>query len=173
MLHQNLQQMIIFLKRSTIKDLYFNAIKDEYYKIHGDLKYFQLLRIDLPVQLEKAISNKIVTNQTAKTTQAQQQATLIRKQTDVLVSQGNFEINQRLTAANINYTNTISQAEATAQQIVLEAEAEALLQARSILDISQNATRILLNWLWQRYIRQLTNTDLWVGWKAVSQIVTP
>jgi len=90
-----------------------------------------------------------------------------------MVSQGNFEINQRLTAANINYTNTILQAEAQSQQIVLEAEAQALQQARSILDVSQNSTRILLNWLWQRYIRQLSNTDLWVGWKAVSQVVTP
>jgi len=90
-----------------------------------------------------------------------------------LVSEGNFQINQRLTSANINFTNTILQAEAQAQQIVLEAEAQALFQAREILDISQNATRILLNWLWHRYIRQLSDTDLWIGWKAVSQIVTP
>jgi len=162
-----------FLNRATIRDVYFSAIKEEYSKIHGDLKYFQLLRIDLPSQLEKAISNKIVTNQTAKTTQAQQEATVIRKQTEVMVSEGNFEINQRLTSANINYTNTILQAEAQAQQIVLQTEALALSQARSILDVSQNSTRILLNWLWQKYNRKLTNTYFWVGWKAVSKIVTP
>jgi len=162
-----------FLNRAKISSTYYQAIKDEFSKIHGDLQYFQLLRIDLPYQLESAISNKIVTNQTAKTTQAQQEATLIRKSTDVIISQGNFEITQRVTSANINYTNTILQAQAQAQQIVLSAEAEALLIARDILGLADNSSKVLINWLWQRYLRQLENTDLWIGWNAVSQIVTP
>jgi len=162
-----------FLNRALIKQTYFAAIRDQLKVYYAELQYFQLLQIDLPPQLETAISNKIVTNQTAKTTQAQQAATLVRSQTSVDVALGTYEINQRTTAANINYTNTLLQAQAQAQQIILTAEALALQQVKTILSINDNSTKVLINWLWQRYITQLQNTDLWVGWNAVSQIVTP
>jgi len=163
-----------FLNRTGIKNTYFSAVRDQLQAIYADLKYFQLLQIDLPPQIETAISNKIVTNQTAKTTLAQQAATLVRSQTSVDVAQGDYDINQRITSANINYTNTILQAEAQSQQIILTSEAIALQQAKTILSLSDNSTKVLINWLWQRYITSLQNTtDLWVGWNAVSQIVTP
>jgi len=175
-IHNSASQFIAndyFLNRTGIRDTYFIAIKEQLNTIFADLKYFQLLHIVLPPQLETVISNKIVTNQTAKTTQAQQSATLIRSQTSVDVAQGDYLINQRTTAANINYTNTLLQAQAQSQQIILTAEAKALQQAKTILSLSDNSTSVLLNWLWQRYITQLQGTDLWVGWNAVSQIVTP
>jgi len=163
-----------FLNRTGIKNTYFIAVKDQLKAIYADLKYFQLLQIDLPPQLETAISNKIVTNQTAKTTLAQQAATLVRSQTSVDVAQGDYQINQRTISANINYTNTLLQAQAQSQQIILSAEAIALQQAKSILSLNDTSTKVLINWLWQRYITSLKNTsDLWVGWNAVSQIVTP
>jgi len=162
-----------FQNRTLIQQTYYDAIRDEFSSYHSNLLHFLLLRIDLPTKLESSISTKIITAQKATTTLAQQVATLIRKETDVIISQGDFDIQQRVTAANINYTNTILQAKAQAQQIVLQTEADALVDAQQIFGFSQNSTKVIINWLWQRYLRELQGVDLWVGWNAVSQIVTP
>jgi len=158
-----------FLNRPAVGAAFRAAVEKEYSNIHGTVSFFQLRRIDLPASLEAEISKNIVTSQQSKTSQAQQTATLIRKQTQVEIAAGDLILNQMQTAAAINNTNAILVANAQAKEILLKAEANALAGARDMFGLAANESSVLLNWLYQRTLQNLNNTDMWIGFTSFTQ----
>jgi len=155
-----------FQNRPLVGQVFKAAVEAEYRNIHGKVQFFQLRRIDLPDSLENEIMNTVVTAQQSKTSEAQQGATLIRKQTDVDVAAGTLQLNQLQTAAQTNNTNAVLVAQAQAREIVLRAEAQALSDAKVILGLGNNETNVLLNWLYQRTLQNLNGTEIWIGFNS-------
>jgi len=158
-----------FQNRARVGLAFQQAVEAQFALIYGQVTYFQLRRIDLPASLEQAISTNIVTAQQSKTSQAQQAATVIRKQTQVDVTAGNLILNQQQTTTQINNTNAIQTATAQANQIIQQAEGTALLAARTALGLTDQDNSVLLNWLYMRTLQNLNGTDLWVGFSSFTQ----
>jgi len=158
-----------FLNRPAVGAAFRAAVEVEYKEIHGTVSFFQLRRIDLPPSLEAEISKNIVTSQQSKTSLAQQTATLIRSATQVEITAGDLQLNQLQTTAAINNTNAILVANAQAKEILLKAEANALASARDMFGLQANESSVLLNWLYQRTLQNLNDTDMWIGFSSFTQ----
>ncbi|MHA1150754.1 MAG: SPFH domain-containing protein [Promethearchaeota archaeon] len=138
-----------FYNRSTIALAMVDALVSKEMILKVQMGEFQMRKIDLPDNFEKAIEDVEIAKQEIKIAEYQQQAAVIRAKTLIIEAQAQMNI-------------TIIEAEATAEalNITLTAEGIALFELASTIGFN---TTELLTFLWIRAIEEHDEAYLIIG----------
>jgi len=104
-----------FNNRTFIGDVMFQYLIQDLDAMFADVVYFQLREIDLPDEFEEALKQVQIAQQQYQIALYEQEATIIRAQTQIIEAQ-----------AEANITVVLAEADAEAYLINMEAQAEAL-----------------------------------------------
>ena len=138
-----------FYNRSIIAGAMINALVSKESVLRVEMGEFQMRKIDLPDNFEKAIEDVEIAKQEIKIAEYQQQAAVIRAKTEIIEAQ-----------AQSNITIIEAEAMAKALNITLTAEGIALFELADTIGFN---TTELLTFLWIRAIEEHDEAYLIIG----------
>lgn len=147
--------------RTEIGEAILDNLKTELKKAYGDVLQLQFLRIDLPKNYENSIVDTQVEQQKIKMKQFEQQATYIRKQIQVDISEANQQIKVINATANSEAYYLKQQAVAKALTKTITSETWAYSQVNDLLNIT--TTDDLSEYIYYVSLMGKTNSNLILG----------
>lgn len=149
-----------FYNRSLIGDNMWLALEEAVQPYYVDVVFFQLREIDLPDQFEDALRNVQIARQEFEIAQYEQQAALVRAQTEIYLAEADATMKIITAEADAEAFLIDINAKAEAINITLTAQKEALYGLAQGLGL--NSTE-LLAYLWIQAILEHDSSWLIVG----------
>eukprot|EP00929_Paragymnodinium_shiwhaense_P107721 TRINITY_DN74093_c0_g1_i1.p1 TRINITY_DN74093_c0_g1~~TRINITY_DN74093_c0_g1_i1.p1 ORF type:complete len:352 (-),score=86.91 TRINITY_DN74093_c0_g1_i1:199-1254(-) len=128
----------------------------------------QLMVIDLPDTFEKTIVATQVQQQSMLTREQEQESTRIRAKTTVIQAEYERRVKVLMAAGHANYTVITKEAQALAQQNVIDAQAEALQNVKKRLSLYGGG---LISYQKYDALDDLENASLFFGFSDASQVL--
>lgn len=139
-----------FTRRETIAAAMREALNKELYDlIFVYVPVFQLRGVSLPTDLERALVDKVVADQSKRTEELKREITIIQASTSVIQAQAQANVTVAIQAATSNAFQTTEFARAQSRKIVLDAQSSVLFRLRTELNFTNTQ---LFNYMYSQQI---------------------